>query len=130
MNKEIEILGGIIITPLIKAKNAFDQALVEAKSELERDGAIQRFEFTFELTWKILKKVLAFNGIEANNPRDVFREAAKQGLILDPVIWFEFIRKRNLTVHTYDQSVAVEIFNGLPEFKSELDNLIEKLLKL
>jgi nucleotidyltransferase substrate binding protein (TIGR01987 family) len=84
MTQDVIIFDKLIITPLIKVQKIFEDALKEAKSELERDGAIQRFEYTYELVWKTLKKVLSFNGIEANSPRDVFREAARQGLIDDP----------------------------------------------
>lgn len=100
MNEEVLILGKIIITPLLKAQKTLESALEEAESNLERDGAIQRFEYTYELIWKVLKKILSFKDVNVNSPRDVFREAAKQGIIEDPKIWFEFIKKRNLTVYT------------------------------
>ena len=93
------IMGGIDITSLLKAQQAFKKALLEAKTELERDGVIQRFEFTFELFWKALKRILSFKGIDANSPREVFRQAAKQGLIEDPKVWFEFIKHRNINFH-------------------------------
>ncbi|MFH1644774.1 MAG: nucleotidyltransferase substrate binding protein [bacterium] len=130
MSEEIKIFGGIIITPLLKAQKIFNSALQEVENDLERDGAIQRFEYTYELIWKNLKKILSFKGIIANSPRDVFREAAKQDLIDDPEIWFEFIKKRNLTVHTYNQDDAEEIFESLPRFKEELSKVIEKIKKL
>jgi len=110
MEKETLILGNINITPLLKAQKAFQIAVKEAKTELEQDGAIQRFEFTFELTWKTLKRILSFKGITANSPRDVFRESAKQNFIEDPTVWFEFIKKRNLSSHTYDQEGSVNNF--------------------
>ena len=84
-NNEFIIFETINISPLLKAYKSFKKGLEKVSSELERDGVIQRFEFTYELTWKILKKILSFKGINANNPRDVFREAAKQGLIDDPL---------------------------------------------
>lgn len=130
MKEEIIILENINITPLIKATKQFKKGILTAKGKLERDGAIQRFEFTFELIWKTLKRILAFNGITVNNPRDVFREAAKQNLINDPLVWFEFIKKRNLTVHTYNEECSDEIFESLPSFDKELDKVIEKILRL
>lgn len=130
MSEEVIILGKIIITPLLKAQKTLEEALIEAKSDLERDGAIQRFEYTYELIWKVLKKILSFKGIDVNSPRDVFREAAKQDIIEDPKIWFEFIKKRNLTVHTYNEDDAEEIFGCLPSFRDELAKVIEKIKKL
>jgi len=121
------ILGEINITHLLNAHEALKNGLIHAKTELEQDGVIQRFEFTYELVWKTIKRILAFKGIIINNPRDVFREAAKQKLINDPKVWFEFIRKRNLTSHIYNRSCAQEIFESLPLFEREVSQLIKTL---
>lgn len=123
------VSGGeqLYLEPLLKAAKVFSEGLAEASSDLQRDGVIQRFEFTFELAWKTLKRVLALKGIEANSPRDVFREAARQKLIDDPLVWFDFIQKRNLTVHTYNRECAAEIFESLPLFEGEIRKLIEVL---
>lgn len=118
------ILGELDIAPLLKAQKMFADALIEAKSPLEKTGAIQRFEFCYELAWKTMRRILIKKGLEANNPRDVFRLAAANGLIEDPEAWFESIRKRNLTVHTYDEELAEDIFVWLPEFKKYLDSFV------
>ena len=107
-----------------------ENALKQINTELERDGAIQRFKFTFELSWKTLKRILTFKGLDVNNHRDVFRESAKQGLIENVEDWFEFIKKRNLTIHTYNEEYAVEIFESLTQFKIEVQKLIETITKL
>lgn len=130
MTQNIIILGSIQVTPLIRAADTFKQGLATAKSQLERDSVIQRFEFTYELVWKTLKRILAFKGLDITNPRDVFREAAKQKLITDPTIWFEFINKRNLTVHTYNPDVAEDIYESLPLFGKELDKFLQVLKTL
>lgn len=124
------ILEQIDISSLIKAFEFFKNALPNISTDLERDGAIQRFEYTFELTWKTLKKVLAVKGLYINNPRDVFRDAAQTGLIEEIEPWFEFIKMRNLTVHTYNEDYALEIFQSLPKFKTETEKLISKLKNL
>ncbi len=126
-NNEFIILETINIYPLLKAYESFKKGLEEVSSELERDGAIQRFEFTYELTWKTLKKVLSFKGVDANNPRDVFREAAKQGLIENPLVWFEFLKKRSLMLYAYDQNYFQDVFKSLPDFKKEIDKLISQI---
>jgi nucleotidyltransferase substrate binding protein (TIGR01987 family) len=130
MENEVIILGELVITPLIKAQKTFVQALGQVNSELERDGAIQRFEYTYELVWKILKKILKFKGLDVHNPRDVFREAAKQKLIEDPAIWFTFMKQKSLTLHNYNQDCADEIFTCLPQFEKELNKLIQTITKL
>ena len=131
MTEEITILNGkITITPLIRAQKAFDEAVAKAQTQLEQDGAIQRFEFTYELLWKILKKILAFKGLAINNPRDVFREAAKEGLVEDPKFWFEVIKKRNMTTHMYSEMYAKEIFEFLPSFQKQLSEVVTKIKSL
>lgn len=45
----------------------------KARSELEKAGAIQAFEICYELSWKTMKRILAYRGLEANSPREVFR---------------------------------------------------------
>jgi len=130
MGSEIKIIGGIIITPLLNAKKAFDIALKAEKTELNRDASIQRFEFTFELCWKTLKRILHYKGTTVNSPRDVIREAAAQDLISDPVLWFGFLEDRSRTVHTYNEKIADQIYHDLPKFQAELDKLIPKLLAL
>lgn len=127
---DVIILNSINITSLVKAHRALQRGLQEVQNELERDGVIQRFECTYEQVWKTLQKVLAFKGIVANNPRDVFRQAAKQEIIDDPLVWFEFITKRNLTTHTYEERTAQEIFEELPEFDLYVAKLIDKLLTM
>lgn len=117
----------IYIEPLLKAFAKFSKGLAGVTDELHRDGVIQRFEFTYELAWKTLKRVLALKGIEANSPRDVFREAARQNLIDDPLVWFDFIQKRNLMSHVYNEECAIEIFESLPMFEREMHKLIEVL---
>jgi nucleotidyltransferase substrate binding protein (TIGR01987 family) len=127
---EVTILGGIVITPLIKAKASLELALDAPKSDLTRDACIQRFEYTFELAWKALKRILKHKGMLANNPRDVIRESAKQGLIDDPNLWFGFLDDRNQTTHAYNESVANAIYNDLPQFRQALDELLPKMTSL
>lgn len=121
------IMGEINIAPLLKAQKIFHDGLLEAQSPLEKTGTIQRFEFCYELAWKTMRRILIKQGIETNNPRDTFRFAAANKLIDDPEFWFEAIRKRNLTVHTYDEAYADEIFEWLPLFQKQLDGFVENI---
>lgn len=126
----MKILGEIDIDSLLKAQVFLDFALKEAESELEKAGAIQAFEMAYELAWKTMKRVLAFRGIEVASPREVFRLAAQEKWIVDPEVWFEFIVKRNLTVHIYNRKVAEEIFRFLPHFSNELNKLVIALKEM
>lgn len=117
-------------TELIKAISRLEEVCEQPFSTFIRDAAIQRFEFCWELSWKTLKLRLEQVGIEALNPRDIFREALNQGLIHDGNAWTEAQRKRNLTTHTYDEKLAEEVYsyllkNGLQLFQ-KLKNEIAK----
>jgi nucleotidyltransferase substrate binding protein (TIGR01987 family) len=119
----------IIITPLVQAKETFDRALnqMNPANDLERDGCIQRFEYCYELAWKTLKRILNARGIEVNSPKNTYREAAREGLITDPEIWFSFMDLRNLTVHTYNQNTAQQVYARLGDVQRELDKLVKVL---
>jgi nucleotidyltransferase substrate binding protein (TIGR01987 family) len=130
MAKDLLILGQINISPLIDAHKTLKGGMLGVHSQLERDGLIKRFEYTYELSWKTLKKVLAFQGLDINSPRDVFRAAVRNNLIKDPKVWFDFIDKRNLTSHTYNQEYANEVLNILPLFEQEVADLIKTIKNL
>ena len=83
----------IDLKPLLSALQKFENFRLIAKTEIEKAGSIQAFEYSYELTWKIMKRVLASKGVIVSTPKDVFREAAAAGIIDDPEIWFDFIKK-------------------------------------
>jgi nucleotidyltransferase substrate binding protein (TIGR01987 family) len=125
------IQGNIIITPLLDEQKQLDIALQTAKNPLEITGTIKCFEYCYELSWKTMQKILATMGIiDKNNPRSVFEAAYKNKLIEDLDAWNNVIRIRNLTVHTYDQDLAHEVFNSLPTFKKHLDSFIEIIKRM
>lgn len=129
------------ITPLKNAANQLEQSLVYTESELAkkdptlhlllRAAAIQAFEFTFELSIKMLERQLSIMAIAANIDRlayrDLLRVGAEKGLIDDPVVWFEYREKRNITSHTYDIAKAKLIYKALPEFLQHVRSLIKQL---
>lgn len=124
------ILGAIDISALLKAWGRFEDARVSIADDLDRDGTIQRFEYTFELAWKTLKRILEYKGLVANNPRDTFRLAAREGYIADPTVWFDFLEKRNLTVHTYKEEVAQQIASVFDSFSEQMSSLLSKISHL
>lgn len=75
----------------------------EHLSRLEKEGLIQRFEYTFELSWKTLKDYLESQQVEAVFPRDVIKSAFHYGIITDGEVWMDMLEKRNLLAHTYDE---------------------------
>jgi nucleotidyltransferase substrate binding protein (TIGR01987 family) len=129
-NKVLILSGKVDITYLDNAIQALSRSLHMKKDEYVRDSCIQRFEFSIELLWKTLKKVLSIKGYDANSPRDTFRLSAKVELIEDPKIWFDYLEMRNNTSHTYKEAMAEEIYQDLPAFLKDAQILLEKLKKL
>jgi nucleotidyltransferase substrate binding protein (TIGR01987 family) len=82
----------------------------EEYSELERAGLIQMFEFSFELSWKVMKDLLFLEGIDAKSPREVIRQSFVLGYISqdDSELFLEALVKRNMLSHTYDEKTALE----------------------
>ena len=73
-------------------------------SDLEREGLIQRFEYTFELAWKTLNDRLAFDGVHLSTitPRNVIRAAFEAGMIDECEAWIDMLTDRNTMSHQYD----------------------------
>ncbi|MYA32861.1 MAG: nucleotidyltransferase [Gemmatimonadales bacterium] len=76
-------------------------------SDLEREGLIQRFEYTFELAWKTLKDRLEHDGVQVATvtPRNVIREAFAAGMIADGQGWLDMLTDRNAMAQKYDRAV-------------------------
>ncbi|HBE81008.1 MAG TPA: nucleotidyltransferase [Firmicutes bacterium] len=106
----------------------------DENDDLDRDGLIQRFEFTFELAWKTLQAMFENEGlIGLNSPKTVLKEALKAGLIDDEEIWLKMLTDRNSTAHIYNERMAIEICNRIRQaHEMPLEQLavrIEKRIK-
>ena len=77
------------------------------------DGAIQRFEFTFELAWKLMREVLLYRGKEVSSPRMAIKQSFKENFFEDGQGWIDMLDDRNLTSHTYKQDLANEIYERI-----------------
>lgn len=90
---------------LLKAFTLLEEAVdAPGLSRLEMEGLIQRFEYTFELSWKTLKDYLEAQGILTNFPREVIKESFKAGVLKDGETWLEMLEVRNQLSHTYDEA--------------------------
>jgi nucleotidyltransferase substrate binding protein (TIGR01987 family) len=88
---------------------------IENYNDIVRDSAIKRFEFTFEMLWKIIKKISYIEGKPCNSPRQCFKFAFSIGLIEDENLFLEMLEYRNLTVHTYYEFNAQKVYEFLKE---------------
>ena len=93
------------------------------------DATIQRFEFCFELAWKLMKSALAYEGIEASSPRSSIREGWKQGLIDSAEKWLDMLEKRNLSSHTYNETTAMDVYNCIIGEYLDLLSALENKIK-
>ena len=97
-------------------KNAVELASTRELSELEKQGLIKGFEFTFELAWNIMKDYLEEQGIsDIIGSKGAIRHAFKNNIIDDGQIWFDMLKDRNIAAHEYDEATAADIANKIIE---------------
>jgi nucleotidyltransferase substrate binding protein (TIGR01987 family) len=99
--------------------------LIENLSVLEKEGLVQRFEYTFELSWKTLKDYLESQDVQINFPREVIKSAFQYNILSDGEIWMEMLEKRNMMSHTYDEEIFNESIKRIVnDFFPQLEKLI------
>ena len=82
-------------------------------TDLVVDGTIQRFEFAFELAWKLMQALLKTQGLEAASPRAAIKEAFRVGWLPDGDGWIDMLEDRNKTSHLYDETAAQAIYDKI-----------------
>ena len=86
----------------------------EILDEMIKEGLIQRFEYTHELAWNVMKDYAEYQGNSSiGGSRDTSREAFQLKLITNGHIWMDMITSRNKTSHTYNEETANEIFDKI-----------------
>jgi nucleotidyltransferase substrate binding protein (TIGR01987 family) len=113
-------------------EKAITRAVATPGDEELRDAVIQRFEYTYELCWKMVKRRIEF---DAAVPSDVdgmsfhalMREAAERGMIRDVKAWLEYREQRNVTSHTYDAAKAASVFETARTFLHDAKLLLAEL---
>lgn len=127
------------LTSLKKAIQSLEKAVNEYKinpNEFVRDSCIQRFEYTYELSWKTIKRHLEItvanpNSIDEMSFQELIRMANEKGLLLnDWGTWKLYRIYRGTTSHAYDQDKANEIYNEIPFFLEEAQFLLNQLEKI
>lgn len=125
------------LSSLIKALNSLDEALREyqkqSKNLFIRDATIQRFEYSYELAHKMLKRYLEMT--ESNSEEidqmpfsTLIRTGAEKGLLLNSwEAWSIYRNARNLTSHTYNEKKAIEVCGVIPSFLKDAQYLLKQL---
>ncbi len=102
----------------------------ESLTEMERDGLIQRFEFAFEIMWKCGKDyLLDREGLEAASPKKVIRTLRQVGLFSDEEaeLALKMADDRNLTVHTYDEKMAIALSERIIAYEKLLADWLDRM---
>lgn len=108
-----------------EAVTGLAEVLQQPKNEFMRDSAIKRFELAFDLSWKTIKAFAEERGVICVSPLSCFKEAYHQNLISYNDTWIkELVETRNKTVHTYDEKLAEEVYNALPNILQSFQELL------
>lgn len=127
----------IDLSPLKKAHNSLKEILLRYKKEHSdlaiRDAVIQRFEYTYSLTLKMIRRYLelsldepmAVDGMDFNA---IIRKSSEISLICNDLEkWNDYRLARNLTSHTYDENKAMEVVGIVPQFEKEVEFILNEL---
>ncbi len=127
----------IDIKPFEKAINSLIDVIEIYNSDKSntymRDSMIQRFEYTYSLALKMIKRYFAMSAFEKENLdgmtfNEMIRTANRMNLLRSNLENWEIYRqKRNMTSHTYDEHIAEEVVTIIPDFKDEAEFLLKKL---
>lgn len=117
------------VEPLERALASLEAALATTPfTDVVRDGALHRFEFTVELAWKTIRKALLSLGRDVgSSPKPLLRDALQEGFIDATQPWFDFIRARNLLSDTYNEAQAQLLFEQVRQFPALCRPLVAKL---
>ncbi len=127
----------IDLTSFEKALKTLDEIIERYDREKNdtaiRDAVIQRFEYTYSLSIKMLTRFLQSQAIDLPDSltfNETIRKANQMGLLLSNLEkWTEYRQKRNLTSHTYEESIANSVVNVVKDFQQDAKFLLNKLKK-
>lgn len=115
------------IEDLKEAHARLKDALEQPKNEFLRDSVIQRFEFTFELSWKVMKTANEMLGKECASPRQCIRVSAQTAIIDNPEMWMTYLNQRNYASHIYSEPTAEHIYTTAKTFVTDVSVLIDRI---
>ena len=114
---------------LASLERAITRSLAAPKDEELRDAVIQRFGYSYELSWKMLKRHLEQvvpdpGAVDQWSFQELMREAAERGLIAAVEPWIEYRHQRNMTAHAYDENKARRVFESARSFFTDAGSLL------
>lgn len=127
MNAETERCLADLESSLARLAAAIDQPRT---NPLWLDGAIQRFEFAFELCWRLMKRLLAVEGVDVRTPREALQRAFQAGWLDDEETWLTLLRARIASTRAYDEAGALGLCEivvaALPQMQSVAQGLARR----
>lgn len=110
----------------LNALDRLQEAIQQEPTEIVIDGTLHRFEFTFELAWKLIKSYLEYMGVAetTGSPRETIQNGFKQGIIENGEEWINMMLSRNSLSHIYDEKTSREMYNKI---KNNYINLFTRL---
>ena len=123
---------------LDKLKDAVANSHIRNLTDLEKEGLIQRFKYTYELAWNVMRDYFDFQGMNhSTGSRDAIREAFNKRLIDDGDIWMDMIISRNKTSYTYNEETAEKIVEDViskyvicfVNFENRMDEIQDKEIR-
>ena len=102
---------------------------IKEESDIKRDAVIKRFEFTYELLWKVYKRMARLQKLDYFSPKACFQFAFKSGLIEDEELFLEIIDTRNKTTQVYSEEEAEKIYDFIKEKVIEAFDVAEKKIE-
>ncbi len=136
----LEMYAMLELTSLRKAIDSLSESLKwyhadegNVPIDILRDSVIQRFEYTYELSWKMMKRWLEINigstYVDGISRKELFRFATEHQLIQDPIKWFSYHEARNQTSHVYNEIVAEDVFGVVDDFVKDVEYLYHEIIK-
>lgn len=114
----------LLYADLEKASQRLKEICGKPFTTTNRDATIKRFEFTFEVAWKLIKTLVELSGRKSASPRSSIRIAADIGLLEQPEKWLKFLEVRNMTVHIYKEKMIQEVYPQAKKFPKLVDQLL------
>ena len=124
------------LSSLSKALESLSKAVERSRREPDdeevRDAVIQRFEYSYELCWKMLKRAIERESpvpaeVDRMSFRQLVREGGERGFIAEVEHWMEYRSQRNITSHTYDQAKAASVYRTTLRFLPDALSLLARL---
>lgn len=121
----------LVFSNFKRALTSLEKALALPKDDIVRDSVVKRFEYSYELAWKLLQRALeedlGSTAVDGLPRRELFRIGAEKRLIADVSPWFEYHRLRNLSSHTYNEEIAEEMYTAAVRFALDARLLLKNL---